>query len=269
MAPLGAVTAWDYEDLDVGLPDVLRRRVLELRPDVIVNASAYTDVDGAEQAPARAFGINATAPQILAEQAKSSGALLIHYSTDYVFDGSKGSPYTEQDSPHPLNVYGASKLAGEQAIQDVGGAYLILRTAWLYSMRGSNFISKVLAWARKHEKLRIVDDQVSNPTWARMLAETTTQVLSRGGAFVRERGGIYHLAAEGYASRYEWAQAILKLDPKPDEQKATELLRAVTADIPTPARRPLFSALDCSRFGAAFNGIAMPPWQMQLSLAME
>ena len=143
-----------------------------MRPEVIVNAAAYTDVDGAESSRDQAIAINATAPQVMAEEARSMDAALVHYSTDYVFDGAKGAPYVEDDAAHPVNVYGESKLAGELAIQSVGGSYLILRTAWLYSMRGNNFVTKVLSWARKHEVLHIVDDQIANPTWARTLGPT-------------------------------------------------------------------------------------------------
>ena len=169
--------------------------------------------------------------------------------------------------PKPLNVYGESKLAGENFVREAGGAYLILRTAWLYSMRGSNFVTKVLQWSRRHEKLHIVDDQVSNPTWARILAQLTAHVLMRGPDYVRERAGLYHLAGEGPASRFDWAQEILKLDPRPEEQKTTEVVRAATSDIPTPAIRPLYSALSCDRFAEVF-GMRAPAWDHELKLAL-
>ena len=194
-------------------------------------------------------------------------AILIHYSTDYVFDGTKGVPYQETDQPHPVNVYGKSKLTGEQAILSKGGDYLILRTAWVYSLRRDSFVSKVLGWARKNEILRVVDDQVSNPTWARMLAEVTAQVLARGTAFVRERVGIYHLAGGGYTSRYAWAKEILRLDPAQHEQKVKQLLPALTSDFPTPAQRPLFSALDCRKFETSFD-LRLPAWDATLELAL-
>lgn len=267
LAPLGSITALDFEDLDLANGDLLRQRVLELRPALIVNAAAYTDVDRAESERGKAFAINASAPQILAEQARALGALLIHYSTDYVFDGRKAQPYIESDVPNPLNVYGASKLAGEQAVREVDGAYLILRTAWLYSLRGNGFVTKVLDWARKNETLRIVDDQISNPTWARMLAEVTAQILARGEDYVRAHRGLYHLAGDGRASRLEWAREILKLDPKPEEQTAKDVLRAVTSDIVTPARRPLFSALSSDLWFETF-GLRLPDWVDALRLAM-
>jgi dTDP-4-dehydrorhamnose reductase len=269
LAPLGSIAAVDYEDVDLADSERLRLKVRELRPEVIVNAAAYTAVDKAESEPAKAYAINANAPGILAEEARHLDAVLIHYSTDYVFDGTKGQPYSEADAANPLNVYGASKLAGERSVQALGAAFIILRTAWVYSSRSSSFVTKVLDWARKNESLRIVDDQVSNPTWARALAESTAHVVGKGKGYLTERTGLYHLAGAGYASRYAWAQEILKFDSRPEQQTAKGVLRAATSDIPTPARRPLFSALDCSRFGAAFDGIALPSWQDALMLAME
>lgn len=267
LAPLGEVLALDYDDLDLVNTDQVAGRIAAAQPQIIVNASAYTDVDGAERQPEKAFAINAVAPKIMAETARAAGSLFVHYSTDYVFDGTGNSPYSENDQTGPVNVYGASKLAGEKAIREVGGAFLILRTAWLYSMRGSNFVTKVLKWSRMHEKLRIVDDQVSNPTWARILAQLTAHVLGRGLDDVRERSGLYHLAGGGFTSRYEWAREILKHDPRPEEQKTTEVLRAATADIPTPARRPLYSALNCDRFTEVF-GLCAPAWDVELRLAL-
>jgi dTDP-4-dehydrorhamnose reductase len=267
LAPLGDIRALDYEDLDLQQVDQLQQSIQEARPQIIVNASAYTDVDGGQSHRERAVAINATAPQIMAEQAKLLDAVLVHYSTDYVFDGSKGAPYTEADQPAPLNVYGLSKLAGEQAVQAVGGAFIILRTAWLYSMRGNNFVTKVLQWARMHEKLHIVDDQISNPTWARILAQLTAHVLQQRPEFLREHTGLYHLAGGGFASRLEWARKILEYDPQPEEQVAVEVVRASTSDIPTPAVRPLFSALNCDHFAETF-GLRAPPWEHELKLAL-
>lgn len=267
LAPFAEITALDYEDLDLANADELGRRIDELHPEIIVNASAYTDVDGAERDRDKAFAINSAAPRLMAERAAALNAVLIHYSTDYVFDGAKTEPYLEDDPGRPVNVYGISKLAGEQAVQRVGCAYLILRTAWLYSMRGSNFVTKVLKWSRKHEKLHIVDDQISNPTWARVLAQLTAHVVGRGDSYLRERAGLYHLAGGGYASRFDWAREILKDDPRPEEQKTAEVVRASTADIPTPAARPLFSALNCDRFAQAF-GLRAPAWQDELKLAL-
>lgn len=264
---LGFVTAIDYEDVDFLDPVALREAVRGLVPQIIVNAAAYTDVDGAEGESQRAEAINAAAPGLLAEEAKKLGAILIHYSTDYVFDGTKGAPYFEGDRPNPLNVYGVSKLAGEQAVQAVGGFHVILRTAWVYSRRGKGFVQKVLEWARQSQTMRIVNDQVSNPTWARTLAEATARMMVPGLNHVREHVGLYHLAGEGYASRFEWAKSVLELDPRRGQQVVQRLLPAATSEFPTPARRPLFSALDCQKFRQTF-GLQLPPWRIALHTAL-
>ncbi len=272
LAPLGEVTALDVPEIDLARPDGFLPAARKARPQVIVNATAYTAVDRAESEADLARRINSEAPGLLAELARDIGSALIHYSTDYVFDGEKGAPYVEEDVPNPLGVYGASKLAGEQAIAQVDGAYLTLRTSWVYSLRRDSFVTKVLQWARQQRTLRVVTDQTANPTWARMLAEVTAQLLAHAGAdpvgWLRERRGLYHLAGDGYASRFEWARAVLDLDPHKEEQVVETLLPASTVDFPTPARRPLFSALDSSRFTAVF-GLRLPPWEDALRLAME
>jgi dTDP-4-dehydrorhamnose reductase len=267
LLPLGDVMAVNYPAIDLSNPESLRGLVGQFAPNVIVNATAYTAVDKAETERDLAFAINAHSLGVLSEEAKKIGALVIHYSTDYVFDGAKGALYTEADDTHPLNVYGESKLAGEQAIQAVNGDYLIFRTAWVYSNRRDSFVAKVLQWSRQNETLKIVDDQVSNPTWARMLAEATSLLLARGVNYLSERKGLYHLAGSGYASRLEWAREILRLDPKAQEQVTKETLPAATKDFPTPALRPLYSPLDCSKFKETF-GIELPPWIQSLALAM-
>lgn len=272
LATLGEVIAVDYPEIDLAQEGAAQKAVRQARPQLIVNASAYTAVDQAESEEELAYAVNARAPGVLAKGATSLGAALIHYSTDYVFDGSKGSPYIESDTPNPLNVYGRSKLAGEQAIEHIGGAHLILRTSWVYSLRRDSFVTKVLQWSRKQPSLRIVDDQVSNPTWARMLAETTAQLIAKAGGdpsgWLGERRGLYHLAGNGYASRLEWAQAILSHDPHKEEQVTREILPANTADFPTPALRPLFSALNCDKFAHTFE-LRLPGWEDALRMAME
>ncbi|HEX8990590.1 MAG TPA: dTDP-4-dehydrorhamnose reductase [Anaerolineales bacterium] len=267
LPPLGDLVALDYPEIDLANQDLMRELIRQAAPELIVNATAYTAVDEAEAHPELAYAINGSGVGVLAEESRALGAVLVHYSTDYVFDGAKGQPYIESDVPNPLNVYGKSKRAGEEAIRAVGGAYLILRTAWVYSLRGDSFVNKVLRWARQNETLRVVDDQVSNPTWARMLAEITAQLLARGQETVRERKGLYHLAGRGYASRLEWAQEILALDAQSPEQSVKQMLPASTGDFPTPARRPLFSALDCTRFEQSF-GLMLPDWRDALRLAM-
>jgi dTDP-4-dehydrorhamnose reductase len=272
LAPLGAVKAVDLPEVDLADAGGVRRLVRETRPEIIVNAAAYTAVDRAESEPELAMAVNGIAPGVLAEEAKALGAFLVHFSTDYVFDGEKRELYVETDSPNPLNVYGATKLAGDEAIRDVGGAYLILRTSWVYSMRGDGFVTKVLRWAREEEVLRVVEDQVGSPTWARMLAEVTAQALARNNGDscdrLETRKGLYHLGGDGAASRYEWAQAILECDPHPEEQKSSGLLPSWTDEFPTPAKRPAFSALDCRRFAAAFN-LSLPPWRESLWMALS
>ena len=272
LLPLGRLIALDAPEIDVTDRRTILRLVQEHHPTAILNATAYTAVDRAESEPELAQAVNGCAPGYLAEAAASADIPLFHISTDYVFDGTKGTPYLETDIPHPLGVYGQSKLAGEQAIVQVDGSYLILRTSWVYSLRRDSFVTKVLSWSRQQTSLRVVADQIGNPTWARPLAETISQLLAMGGhdlySWTRERKGLYHLAGDGYASRLEWAQAILDNDPQPQEQIAHEILPALTAEFPTPAQRPLFSALDCSRFTGTF-GLRLPPWREALRLALD
>jgi dTDP-4-dehydrorhamnose reductase len=269
---LGRVIALDYDDLDLADLKALQTRLDELKPDLIVNASAYTAVDRAESERDLAMKVNGQAPGIMAEAARKSGAMLVHYSTDYVFDGTKGSPYVETDAPNPLNVYGESKLAGEEAIQQAADAYLILRTSWVYSTRlQSGFVQKVLAWARQNETLRIVEDQIGCPTWARMMAETTGLLVAKGSnqldEYFMQYRGIYHVAGKGSASRFKWAEAILDCDPRRDEQLVKHLEPALSSEFPTPAVRPTYSVLNCSHFESTF-GFRIPDWMESLQLAM-
>ena len=272
LAPLGEVVTYDYPEIDLAKPASLPALMRGVNPQVIVNAAAYTNVDKAENEAELARQINAVSPGVLAEEARRLGAAFIHYSTDYVFDGCKGAPYTESDAPHPLNVYGQTKLEGEQAVQAAGGAYLILRTSWVYSLRQGGFVTKVLQWAREQETLRIVDDQISSPTWARMLAEATALIIAQGRddpvGYLTEKAGLYHLAGSGACSRYEWAQAILELDPKKSEQKVRQLLPAKSSEFPTPAERPLVSVLECGKFEKVF-GLRLPEWRGALKLAIN
>jgi len=272
LQPLGDVIALSHPEINMMDPAGIRKAIRQHCPNIIINATAYTAVDKAENEPELAHAINAAGPGILAEESRQLNALFIHFSTDYVFDGVKNKPYVETDIPNPFNIYGKSKLAGEQAIQSIGGAYLILRTAWVYSTRRDSFLGKVLQWARQNETLKIVSDQVSNPTWARMLAEVTTLLIAKAGSdpapYFREKYGIYHLAGSGYTSRFEWAQHILKNDAQQSEQIIRTLEPALTQDFPSPAQRPLFSALDCTLFEKTF-GLRLPEWQEALQLAMR
>jgi dTDP-4-dehydrorhamnose reductase len=271
-ASLGEVFGFDFPVVDLAKASSIRNIVREIKPELILNAAAYTNVDKAEIEPELAFLINGTAPGILAEEARLINSALIHYSTDYVFDGEKGSAYTESDLPNPINIYGKSKLAGEQAVQAVGGSNIILRTAWVYNTYRDNFVTKVLQWARHNETIRVVNDQISNPTWARLLAMTTSLMIAKGGAdihtWLSAHQGIYHLAGNGYASRFDWAEEILTLDLKKEEQIVKEIKTARTSEFSTPAQRPLFSALNCGLFYETFK-LTLPGWKKGLTLAMR
>jgi len=271
-APLGEIVALDYPDVDLSDSGGLRELVRSVKPDIIVNAAAYTNVDKAENEPELARAINATGPAVLAEEAKKINAVLVHYSTDYVFDGTKGSPYVETDATNPLNMYGQTKLEGEQAIAASGCANLVLRTSWVYSMRQGGFVTKVLQWARTQEVMRVVDDQISSPTSARMLAEVTALILGQGRedvfGYLSENGGLYHCAGGGSCSRYEWAKAILEYDPRKEEQVVKELLPAKSTDFAVPANRPMVSVLECDNLFGTFR-LRQPTWEECLRLTTE
>ena len=271
LATLGRIFAIDYPDIDLTKPDLIFPIIEEQHPEVIINATAYTAVDQAESEPEIAMAINGVAPGVMAETARKIGAALIHYSTDYVFDGKKGLPYSEDDTPNPLSVYARSKLTGEEVIKQIDGTYFTFRTSWVYSLRRDSFVTKVLGWSRKNKSIKIVDDQIGNPTWARMLAEITAQLLAKGEPdikqWIEERKGIYHLAGSGYTSRFQWAQAVLQLDPNKDQQIVEEILPAKTEEFPTVATRPLFSALNCDLFRNTFS-LQLPAWEQALKLAM-
>ena len=247
------------DGLDLANPDQIRQQVRSHRPDLIINAAAHTAVDQAESEPDAAFAINAIAPGILAEEAKTLGIALIHYSTDYVFDGSKPAPYTEADTPNPLGVYGQSKLAGEQAIAAVGGQYLILRTSWVYSSHGKNFLLTMRRLLQEKPHMRIVDDQIGAPTWAGTLAGITRTLIERWQAGEAGEWGVYHLTAQGHTSWFGFAEAIaehLRAEGKP----CAELEAIPSSAYPTPARRPLNSRLDCSRLQQQWQ-VSLPQWQ--------
>jgi dTDP-4-dehydrorhamnose reductase len=271
LAPLGEVLAPPRAELDLLDQAALQHAVRRLRPGVIVNAAAFTDVDRAESEPDLARSLNTLVPAVLAAEARPLGATLIHYSTDYVFDGTKGQPYREHDIPHPLNVYGRTKLEGEQAIQSLGGFSVVLRTGWVYSLRRPCFVTRVLDWARRQPTLRIAVDQVGSPTWARPLAQATAGLLAKGAAegpdWLQQHAGLYHLTCRGAVNRYEWARAILSLDPRKSEQIVHDILPAASAEFDAPAVRPAFSALDSGRFAQVF-GVQLPDWQAALRTAL-
>jgi len=268
LAPMGEVIALDEGDLDLASPDAIRSTVRDIKPQVIVNAAAYTAVDRAESEPQVAMEVNAIAPGVLAEEAKRLGAMIVHYSTDYVFDGTKDGPYGENDAPNPLSVYGRSKLAGDQAIQAVDGLYYILRTSWVYAARGHNFLRTMLRLGRERRELRIVDDQVGAPTWARFVADVTARILSeslRDHDLAREKRGLYNLTASGATSWLGFAQAIFAEARRiiPDTM-VPELIAITTADYPLPARRPANSRLDTSKVTGAF-ALTIPDWKAMLA----
>jgi len=271
LAPLGAVIALDAEHLDLASPDAIRKKVREIKPQIIVNAAAYTAVDRAESEPDLAMKLNGIAPGVLAEEAKRLGALMVHYSTDYVFDGTKDSPYIETDTPNPLSVYGRSKLAGDQAIQATGVPHYIFRTSWVYAARGQNFVRTMLRLGRERSELRIVDDQIGAPTWARFIAEATAQVLRQlgdGHKAIGDRAGIYNLTATGAVSWYGFASAIFAEAKVQLGMTPPKLIPITTAEYPLPARRPANSRLDNSRFSVTF-GLTPPPWDKMLRLCMR
>ena len=283
---LGEVVALDRQQLDLARPDEIHRVIREIRPTLIVNAAAYTAVDLAEKEQSLAQAINAEAPAIMAEETKRIGAALIHYSTDYVFDGSKNSPYEETDPTNPINAYGKTKLAGEQAIRDSGVHHLIFRTAWLYSARGKNFLLTILRLATERDELRIVNDQIGAPTWSREIASATAEVLQTifdrtGNASPwAELSGTYHMTAGGETSWFEFAKAILEeakkraTSPTPWFAAAThgkpllarEVTPITTAEYPTPARRPAYSVLSNTHIARTF-GIELADWRTQLHRA--
>lgn len=264
---LGEVHVLGRDRLDLAAPEALRAPLRRLAPDLIINAAAYTAVDQAESEPSLAHAINAQAPGVLAEEAARLRAPLIHYSTDYVFDGSKTSPYTEQDSTNPLGVYGHSKLAGEQAITAVGGQHLILRTSWVYSLYGRNFLLTMQRLLQERTQLKVVDDQIGAPTWAGTLAASTRVLIERWRADQAGAWGTYHLTAGGDTSWFGFAEAIaqrLRARGLP----CAELLPIPTQDYPTPAQRPLNSRLDCSRLAQQWQVIT-PHWRQALDECLK
>jgi dTDP-4-dehydrorhamnose reductase len=270
LSTLGEVTALDSGEMNLADPDAIRRVVGEVRPRVIVNPAAYTAVDKAESEPDLARAVNATAPGILAEEAEKLGALLVHYSTDYIFDGSGDTPWLEDDAIGPLNVYGATKLEGENAIRETCRRHMIFRTSWVYGLRGANFLLTMRRLMRERPELKIVADQVGAPTWCRGLAEATAQVLAQVGSPARgadkpEPWGVYHMTNGGETSWHGFASAIQELD-RPEAP--ARLLPIPSSDYPTPAKRPLNSRLDCGKLARVF-GIRLPDWRDGLKLCMS
>lgn len=265
---LGEVVAVDRNVMDLSNLDQVRDVIRTVRPQLIVNPAAYTAVDKAESEPELAYRVNAEAPGLMAQEAKLLGAAMVHYSTDYVFDGSDPSPRGEDDATGPLNVYGASKLAGEQAIAAAGIDHLIFRTSWVYGMRGKNFLLTMMRLAKEREELKIVADQHGAPTWSRTIADTTALVLAQaqaqtqaGADWWRQNSGVYHLSAQGQTTWFEFTQAIVEA-----AGLSCRVLPIGSAEYPTPARRPQYSVMSSERLVSRF--CHLPDWKQALHLCM-
>jgi dTDP-4-dehydrorhamnose reductase len=287
----GELTAVGREELDLTSPDAIRATIRSIKPQLIINAAAYTAVDRAETDEAAALALNATAPGVIAETGREIGAVLIHYSTDYVFDGKATSPYREEDETNPLNAYGRTKLAGENAIRDSGIGHFIFRTSWVYSTRGSNFLLTMLRLASRHEELRVVGDQIGAPTSSVAIASATARIVSNLGGVsgemleeVRRSGGIYHMTAGGATNWAEFAEAIvehgaviLQSRNKPAwfqiatggaSRLAQRVIHIPSSQYPTPAERPAFSLLSNARLRSKLE-VQLPDWREQLSRVFD
>jgi dTDP-4-dehydrorhamnose reductase len=280
LAPLGEVVIPTLAEFDLTDTDAIRKWMSDVRPRWVVNAAAHTAVDKAESEPALAFAINATAPGILAEEAKKIGAAIVHYSTDYIFDGSKKTPYVETDEPGPVNEYGKSKLGGELAVSESGAAYVTFRTSWVYGATGNNFVRTMLRLARERDHLKIVGDQHGCPTWSWELARLTADVIGQMAAKADKDGcslveavmpvsGVYHATGSGATTWYGFAafaiDELRKLDP---EAKLATVEAIPTAEYPTPAKRPMNSLLDCRELERVF-GWKMPEWQESVATVVR
>jgi dTDP-4-dehydrorhamnose reductase len=278
---LGQIICLGRPEFDLLDLNGVRAEIRRIKPSVIVNAAAYTAVDQAESEPETAMKINSEAPAAMAEEAKRLGALFITYSTDYVFDGKSATPYRESDPTAPLNVYGASKLSGERAVEAVGGSYLIFRTSWVYGARGKNFLKTILKLAAERPELKIVDDQVGAPTWSRDLADATRKIIEQlagqssaaktsTGEALGDRRGIYHMTSAGSVSWYGFAAAILEEMRKRGFSNGTlaKLVPIPSSEYPTPAARPHNSRLCNDKLKDAFD-VTLPPWRESLTAVLD
>lgn len=275
LAPHGQVVACGRDECDLSDAGLIRSVVRRVKPSVIVNASAWTAVDKAETESEAAWKVNAEAPGVLAEEAAALGALLVHYSTDYVYDGTKASPYLETDATNPQSAYGRGKLAGEEAIRAAGGKSLIFRTSWVFGARGGNFVKTILRLAREKDSLNVVADQIGSPTPAALIATVSGIALAMtagGRRLAADESRLYHLAAARPVSWCEFARAIVALaaaTPGFDLRLAPDAIHSITtAEYPTPARRPANSRLDCGRLERDF-GLVMPDWQPYLARMLQ
>jgi dTDP-4-dehydrorhamnose reductase len=272
LACLGQVTAVGLPEVDFLRPESIRSAIREHEPALIVNAAAYTAVDKAESNEDLATAINATAPGVIAEEAKRLGVLLVHYSTDYVFDGSKQGAWVETDTPNPLGVYGKTKLAGDRAIEASGCDHLIFRTSWVYGARGQNFLLTMLRLGKVRPEIRVVDDQIGSPTSSECIAQGTADVLAQlmtaEGFQTRGRGGVYNLSCEGEASWFRFAEAIFSKASAALGAAAPVVVPIPTSEYPTPAKRPANSRLSGMRLLETFQ-VRLPGWEQALDLVVE
>lgn len=270
LGALGKIFAYDRASLDLAKPHQIRQIIQEIKPHIIVNAGAYTAVDKAETDLDLAHAVNGIAPGVMAEEAKKLDALLVHYSTDYVFNGSSDHPYKEADQTNPVNIYGKTKLAGEQAIIDQHSKHLILRTSWVYASRGKNFLLTILRLAKERSVLKVVGDQIGAPTWSRMLSQATALMLFKTLCKHDDSvWGTYHLTSAGKTSWFEFADAILEMQQKQVVSNVRpQLLKITTAEYPLPAKRPSYSVLSNAKLRDVF-GVEMPDWKDALELCMK
>jgi dTDP-4-dehydrorhamnose reductase len=274
LAPLGEVTAVDRDTCDLTRPEQVRQTVRVVAPQLIINVAAHTAVDQAESEPALAFALNADGPGLLAEEARRCGAALVHYSTDYVFDGRKGEPYVESDPVNPLGVYGRSKLAGERAITATGVPHMILRTSWVYGLHGRNFLLTMMRLAREKPELRVVADQFGVPNWSATLAGATAEIVRKATALgdpvgvLGERGGVYHLSCSGRTSWHRFAVAIVDRLADLGVTPRLPVVPIKTEEFPTPAKRPVDSVLDTGRLKRDW-GISLPQWEIALMSCLQ
>lgn len=263
LANAGTLHVPTREQFDLTRPEQMREHIQAVRPDLIINAAAHTGVDLAESEEVLALAINATAPTVMAEEAARLGVPFVHYSTDYVFDGSKQGPYIEEDAGNPLNAYGRTKLAGEEAIRAVGGEHLILRTSWVYSLHGRNFLLTMQRLLQEKPELRIVADEIGAPTWAGTIAEATGSLIAHWRDGYPGPWGVYHLSGLGETSWFGFAEEIGR-HLQAEGNACAKLVPIPSRDYPTPAERPLNSRLDCSRLQARWD-IQLPHWQAGLT----
>jgi dTDP-4-dehydrorhamnose reductase len=272
LAPLGKVVPVDVQDCDLTSREAIEHMMRSVRPSIVVNPAAYTAVDKAQEEQQLARSLNSDAPAILAREAKKLRALFVHYSTDYVFDGTKGEPWVESDPTAPLSVYGQTKRDGENAVMEEQGASLIFRLEWVYGVRGTNFFLRILQLAHEREELKIVNDQFGAPTWSSAIAEATAAVIAQGlqdpFEFGSQHAGIYHMAAGGRTTWFDFAKSFLAADPLRMSQTLKNLLPIPSSAYPTPAQRPTNSVLSCDKLQRTF-GIKLASWESLLNRAMS